>query len=85
VVQRPANGGHLYRYLGSGHFGLRYLFQTNATWEPEKMTDGTLLIAGILVFGLLFIGIILTAMEYRDLEKKSDDKLAKQKRDSNDS
>jgi len=48
------------------------------------MTDGTLLIAGILVFGLLFIGIILTAMEYRDLEKKSDDKLAKQKRDSND-
>jgi len=48
------------------------------------MTDGTLLIAGILVFSLLFIGIILTAMEYRDLEKKSDDKLAKQKRDSND-
>jgi len=48
------------------------------------MTDNTLLIAGILVFSLLFVGIVLTAMEYKELEKKSDRELAKQKRDNSD-
>ena len=82
--QWSANRGYFHGYLGSGHPRFWYIFQTNVNSEPEKMTDNTILIAGVLVFGLMIVGVILTAIEYRNLEEKSDEKLAKQKRDSND-
>ena len=37
------------------------------------MSDSVLLLTGIAVFSLMAIGVVLTALEYYELQKKSED------------
>ena len=48
------------------------------------MNDTVLLLTGVMVFGLMFIAVILTVVEFRRIEKKEKNRLAKAKRVSGD-
>ena len=48
------------------------------------MNDITLLITGIVVFGLMLIAMILTVIEFKQLGKQEEARLTDSKRDSGD-
>ena len=48
------------------------------------MNDITLLITGIVVFGLMLIAMILTVIEFKQLGKQEEVRLTDSKRDSGD-
>ncbi len=48
------------------------------------MTDNTILITGVVVFGLMLIAVIMTAIEFKQMGKQQEARLANPKRDSGD-
>ena len=67
MVQRPKNGGNFYGHLGSFDTGYRDLFQIDEFGGKKQMTDMNILVVGIVVFGLMFVGLILTVIEFRQI------------------
>jgi hypothetical protein len=49
------------------------LFQTTSFSREKTMSDTYLLFLGILVFSLLVVGVVLTGMEYKTIEKEQTD------------
>jgi hypothetical protein len=48
------------------------------------MTDITLLITGVVVFGLMLIAMVMTVIEFKQIGKQQEAKLAGPKRDPGD-
>ena len=48
------------------------------------MTDLTLLITGVVVFGLMLIAMVMTVIEFKQIGKQQEARLADSKRDSDD-
>jgi hypothetical protein len=48
------------------------------------MNDLTLLMTGVVVFGLMVIAVILTVIEFKQMGKQQEAKLAESKRDLGD-
>ena len=71
MVQRPKNGGSFHGYLGSFDTGYRDLFQVNELGGAKQMTDMNILATGVVVFGLMLVGVILTVLEFRQISTDS--------------
>ncbi len=48
------------------------------------MNDITLLITGVVVFGLMLIAMVMTVIEFKQIGKQQEARLADSKRDSDD-
>ena len=69
MVQRTEGRGHIYCDLGSIDSGSRDLLQVDERGGEKKMTDLSILVCGIAVFGLMLIGVVLTVLEFRQLSE----------------
>lgn len=67
MVQRTENRGHIHGDLGSIDSGSRDLLQVDERGGQKKMTDMSILVCGVAVFGLMLVGVVLTVLEFRQL------------------
>lgn len=71
MVYGAKGRGTLHSGMGARHPLLWHLFQADGPNEAKIMSKQFLLYVGIVVFGLMMIGLFLTAREFKDLTKHS--------------